>query len=657
MMKKLFAVLVVLCVAFTCAHGYFLKKKVGAAAGGGGAFADGYAYRKSIPITGATGASTDYQISMTVNSGSGADSAGVVYLNGHAPAFPADIAFYDDSSSTRLSYWAEDATTYWVKVADNLASNQSIYLYYGYSSDNDARLAFSGSWVKYGSNPVMSDGAGAAWDNLWVLFHSIEKIDNTYYGYYQGSTDTIVWGIGRATSSDGIAWTKDGGNPVVTVGAGSAWDNQAVLSPTVWKEGSTWYMVYAGRNSSTAPWKIGLASSEDGIAWTKDGGNPVMDVGGAGTWDNAGVVPGTRVFLESGTYYLYYWGYTNGSDYSTWKIGLATSTNRTSWTKSGSNPVLVGGGTDAWNVGVIDPHVKKIGTTYHMWYQGNDTNVADVTAIGHATSTDKTTWTKDTSNPVVPRTAAAWDSIWVESPVLVFDNTNWRVYYGGGNDSAGDPRMRVGYATWTLTGSSGDNTFLFFDDFEDASVNSAKWTNTGTFTESSGSVSKYASNTNASYVLVGKTSIAHPVVTRARTKVGTDWSNEYGWEMVLLWDSAWATSGYLAGHYKDVSSDYSKLFLFPGGTGNQTNEGISANTWYKYDLFVNETNQYFKINGTQKGALTTTPPAASRPVVLGTSRTEASSVYTTYFDYAFARKWTTSGTEPAVGTPGAEETP
>src|SRR4030067_1517480 len=100
------------------------------------------------------------------------------------------------------------------------------------------------------------------------------------------------------------------------------------------KEGSNWYGGYAGHGGDGA-WKVGYATSDDGIAWTKYGSNPVME-GTAATWDSAMVIPG-RVWKEGSTYYMLYWGGSNTGDSTTWEIGLATSTDRITWTKEATN--------------------------------------------------------------------------------------------------------------------------------------------------------------------------------------------------------------------------------------------------------------------------------------------------------------------------------
>lgn len=60
-----------------------------------------------------------------------------VYLDNKCTNFPTDIAFTDNDGATELYHWCEDLTadpaTFWVKVADNLTSNQTIYIYCGKS--------------------------------------------------------------------------------------------------------------------------------------------------------------------------------------------------------------------------------------------------------------------------------------------------------------------------------------------------------------------------------------------------------------------------------------------------------------------------------------------------------------------------------------------
>ncbi len=97
-----------------------------------GWFSD-YSYRKNITIIGQTGAGTNYQIPLEI----GASSGGDFNLESHCINFPNDLRFTAGDGTTKLDYWIENVSanpiTVWVKVSDDLESNQSIYIYYGKS--------------------------------------------------------------------------------------------------------------------------------------------------------------------------------------------------------------------------------------------------------------------------------------------------------------------------------------------------------------------------------------------------------------------------------------------------------------------------------------------------------------------------------------------
>lgn len=617
----------------------------------------GYAYRKAINIGKSAGAGTDYQVKVIVQPGAGTDGtpAGTVYLNSKSAFFPNDIAFTDDSGNI-LKYWYEyDSNNFWVKVTATLESNATIYLYYGNTSvlPNPVDVPGSAVWKRYGSNPVLVVGANTTWDDFWVGMHSIWKEGSIYYGYYTGQGGDSVYRTGLATSSDGVTWNKDVSwtNPIIPLGSAGDFDDACASGPVVWKEGTTWYMLYAGKKASTGIWSIGLATSADGISWTKDTAhNPVMS-GDVGAWDATIVAPGTNIVKEGSTYYLYYTGWATTSQ-STSQIGLATSTNLTSWSKSGNNPLIVpaGSGTE---IGAGEAFVKKFGSTYYMWYQatGDDANMNRSRVFFASSSAKDSGWNKDSSNPILNNAQDSWDSFWTEIPVLIQVGNEWRMYYNGSNGSAATPRSQGGYATYTVVGD-GPNTFLFFDDFYTLNT-ASKWTNSGSFVFDHGGVEKYASNTNTNYRLKSQASFAYPLAIHTRVKVGSDYSAEYGDEFGVLFDDGNYNHGHWAAHSTGSTPyDWSGVGKY-GGTYNKTDESITANTYYKLALRIASTNQYGMINDVQKGSTAQSPQWASASIVLHTGRTSGTSAYTTYFEWVFVRKYLV--TEPAISSFGSEQ--
>jgi len=186
------------------------------------------------------------------------------------------------------------------------------------------------AWSRYTSNPVLSPEGTEDHTTALVVFYDSETYHG-FYSYYDGSDD---YQIGHATSNDGLSWIRDSGNnPILTKGSSGSWDDEGVVATSVWKEGSTWYMIYRGDAGSNV-YAAGLAtaSNPEGL-WTKSGSNPVLQ-GTASEWDEDSVEIWGVIKVGS-TYYGYY-----SSVAPPREIGIATSSTLTSWSKDGNNPIF-----------------------------------------------------------------------------------------------------------------------------------------------------------------------------------------------------------------------------------------------------------------------------------------------------------------------------
>lgn len=131
----------------------------------------------------------------------------------------------------------------------------------GYATSTDGI-----NWAKHPSNPI--------YDETWIEDICVVKNDSVYYMYaedeYTGDGNHVH--VVLYTSSDGVNWTKHG---TVLQRDGDGWESFEVATPTVWKEDDDWYMLYEGIGNETAG-QIGLATSPDGINWTRSEYNPVL---------------------------------------------------------------------------------------------------------------------------------------------------------------------------------------------------------------------------------------------------------------------------------------------------------------------------------------------------------------------------------------------
>jgi hypothetical protein len=182
--------------------------------------------------------------------------------------------------------------------------------------------------------------------------------------------------LGYATSTDGDIWTKYGS--ILNRGAAGSWDDTSVHHPCCVKHNGVYYLFYSGSKSTDGGRvvkHIGLATSTDGINWTKEATNPVIPAGTGSEWDNDYVRPSCPVLIL-GTWYMWYWGF-DGTDHS---MGLATSTNLITWTKKGQVLTTTGGIQGSSAILKQGSNIKDV--LVELWYTattGNSFNYTNVT--------------------------------------------------------------------------------------------------------------------------------------------------------------------------------------------------------------------------------------------------------------------------------------
>ncbi|MBC8232067.1 hypothetical protein H8E77_21175 [bacterium] len=76
-----------------------------------------------------------------------------------------------------------------------------------------------------------------------------------------------ILGLVTAICHAQTEWTKYSENPVLDVGADGEWDDTGVIRPNVIFNNGVYQMWYAGHDGTN--WRIGYATSDDGITWTK----------------------------------------------------------------------------------------------------------------------------------------------------------------------------------------------------------------------------------------------------------------------------------------------------------------------------------------------------------------------------------------------------
>lgn len=204
------------------------------------------------------------------------------------------------------------------------------------SGDIDVGIAFSqtgepGTWTDYASNPIVSLGE----DPYIVKDGTTGKAYRDAQGLHlfcetksAGLPDSQS-GINHFYSSDGVTWTADAANPVITPGTG--WEATDRTSPVVLWDGSQFVMLYEGRNFDTSQdGQIGVArkAAIGGTGWTFDAANPI--VGYLPAWATDVIVPDDIYSTGSGWVLL-----AHGYDGSKWTMGrLFTTDSPATWDAS-----------------------------------------------------------------------------------------------------------------------------------------------------------------------------------------------------------------------------------------------------------------------------------------------------------------------------------
>ena len=290
-------------------------------------------------------------------------------------------------------------------------------------------LPSEADWVDQGI--ILEAGADGDWDYyFWGGFaFSVIKKNGTYYLYYQGSSDyrteydaTVLWrAIGVATSSDGIHFTKYEGNPVITWLPNQAGEEGAVSSGvTLGKEGNFFLFYGANTHESTTTVNadVRVASTLDGFNFTDLG--RALDRKDHAVWGAGDELFPVTAIYDSGKWLVYY--IPNGTSESG-LLGLASGSqynalDQSSPVTSGGQPISVWGTAG---------HVRLDTDTYALILNNVRANRIEVRLVSLQTP------------HVVSEPVAIYQFDEVQQAVLLLDEENetWFMYYRTHENSYG----------------------------------------------------------------------------------------------------------------------------------------------------------------------------------------------------------------------------
>ena len=194
------------------------------------------------------------------------------------------------------------------------------------------------TWQKDPNNPILSEWSGGVNDpSGYKYLFEPGVIYDSNLKMYRMWFSSLAFGIGtrfsisEAVSIDGSRWFTYVKNPVLE-GTNGGSTNQACGPPKVVYDGNIYKMYYTGWSNSDLL-RLGVR-----FLWMGKPGRGIKPHSCPWLCRIMGLARAIMcdVRYEGGTYIMWY----SGSNGTTWAIGVATSTDGINWTKNTSNPVL-----------------------------------------------------------------------------------------------------------------------------------------------------------------------------------------------------------------------------------------------------------------------------------------------------------------------------
>ena len=299
-----------------------------------------------------------------------------------------------------------------------------------------------------GETPLIDNTApdpGWTWNDPHVL-----KMDGKYW-MYASSTDNFVYPVKiyRLTSSNDTGYMRNPAAPILEPGTSGSWDAGGVETPAVVYFQGQYHLFWTGYpypvddpNYNVLDFRIGHATSTNGVTWTRDPANPIIspspsDNDTSNDWYSYIVAePGPVVYNEK--IYLYFTAIGPGSASGTLQvIGLITSSDGVTWSapQLALTPDQTLWPNSAGWVGYSTPNAIVLNNAVHLFYDVayNPTGTYKQVRLSHAWSSDGITgWAQDTT-PIASAGEYAWNTEEIRSPDALLDGTTLRLYYAGHN--------------------------------------------------------------------------------------------------------------------------------------------------------------------------------------------------------------------------------
>jgi predicted GH43/DUF377 family glycosyl hydrolase len=229
--------------------------------------------------------------------------------------------------------------------------------------------------VPYAGVAALASDALVMDDGTWVLY---------FYTWETRSGTNAPGAIGRAAASDPLGpWIIDA-EPVLKPGSADSWDGNQVSAPRVVKTDPGYVMYYAGNQRGNLSNMIGMATSPDGIIWTKYD-DPATTDGLFAESDPVLVSDSPKAFVHQPMVELTPEGWVmiyRRMERPRMTLHLALSDDGIHWTTPSPEPLLgipeMPGKVQFWYTALVHQD-----DTYYLYIEGNDSGRTSIFATTH----------------------------------------------------------------------------------------------------------------------------------------------------------------------------------------------------------------------------------------------------------------------------------
>jgi len=222
-----------------------------------------------------------------------------------------------------------------------------------------------------GPNPILTSGSG--WDSSVVEAADLIKDHHKYYLYYHAVGGGGSYQLGVAIADHPLGpWKKYEGNPILEVGPEGSWDDMHVACAYIIKEkADKFYMWYSGKGSGRDK-ELGRNVWDIGLATASSPVGPWKKVEQNPIMKDFGYVGGVVKHPTDKQYYLYVAHVigSTGPDYSPMALAIANKPEGP-YDQYEGNPILKEGSWGSWDDGGFsEAEVYYQGGAFHMFYGG-----------------------------------------------------------------------------------------------------------------------------------------------------------------------------------------------------------------------------------------------------------------------------------------------